>query len=374
MGRRICVALIVGMLGACALEPSPPPEAEPIEPPTPPPARLSIAEIQDVPRMSAGQTAILGSYQVTVRGVRIQGGRVEVDLEAQRGTLEEIERQKGFNPLFLSASQEAGFGLLLLAVEGSAPGPPTLWVVHPSNSEPGPCGAGGGEPPGWAAAGACRFELPPDVAPAYLLLRQFRMGGSLLVPIPIGGVGGEALIPLAPLPPALAGRVRDFPLPPGRPLPLDGLEVTLLDARVVREALPVVDESTGSIIAQGPWAEGWVWVVVRLQARCMRPSGCEAGVSLESPDARTVPMLVGPASGPADPRALPEGTFWDPEGPVLYREHRGPALQLAGGEEAIRALAFSVQEPAARWRIMPVSAVVGETVAVGFLEVAAEAP
>ncbi|MCS6965137.1 MAG: hypothetical protein NZM16_14005, partial [Thermoflexus sp.] len=307
-----------------------------------------------------------------VREVRIQGGRVEVDLEARRGTLEEIEGQKGFNPLFLSASREAGFGLWLLAVEGPAPGPPTLRVIHPSG--PGPCGASGDEPPGWEAAGTCRFELPPDVAPAYLLLRQFRMGGSLLVPIPIGGVGGEALIPLAPLPPALAGRVRDFPLPPGRPLPLDGLEVTLLDARVVREALPVVDESTGSIIAQGPWAEGWVWVVVRLQARCMRPSGCEAGVSLESPDASTVPMLVGPAPGPADPRALPEGTFWDPEGPVLYREHRGPALQLAGGEEAIRALAFSVQEPAARWRIMPVSAVVGETVAVGFLEVAAEAP
>lgn len=366
------LALMVGLLGACAPEPPPLPE-EPAEPPTPPPMRLSILEIQDVYRMSAGQTAILGSYRVTVREVRIQGGQVEVAFEARRGGAEEIERQKAINPLFLSASGEAGFGLLLLTVESSAPGPPTLRVVHPSDSEPGPCGAGGGEPPGWAAAGTCRFEIPPDTAPAYLLLRQFRTGAGLLVPIPIGGVGSEALIPLTPLPPALAGRVRDFPLPPGRPLPLDGLEVTLLNAQVIRQPLPVVDESTGSIRAESA-PHGWAWMVVRLRARCMRPSGCEAGVSLESPDASTVPMLVGPAPGSIDPRTLPKGTFWDPEGPVLYRPRTGYALQLAGGEEAIQVLAFQVGEPISRWRIMSVSTAVGETVAVGFLEVVAEAP
>ncbi len=353
MGRWSLLGAMLGLLSGCVRTSyAPPAPSEPPEPPTPIPVRWSLTEVQAVPgRLTMGETGILGSYFVTVREVNDRGRSVEVTLTMRRGSAEEIERQKAFNPLFLSASGEAGIGVGLLAVEDSSPERLSFRVLFPSESST-LCHAGGGEPPGWEASGRCRFEVPPGAVPAYLIFTQWRQGASLFIPFPMGDVGDQVLMPLPALPPVLTGRVPDLPIPPGAPLRTPGgLEVIVLDARITRQGLPVVDEATGSVGGLGA-GEGSEWVVVRLQARCMRKVGCEASFFLSDPGSgSSPPRLIGPVPGHVDPRALPHGVEFDPEHPVLYR-FGGGVLMFPEGEEAIRVLAFAVPVPAARYRVL----------------------
>jgi hypothetical protein len=65
--------------------------------------------------------------------------------------------------------------------------------------------------------------------------------------IPFESLEHRAVIPLTPLPPALAGKVPDLPVPLGQPVRTpDGVEITVLDSTATSEPLPVGNE-TGSV-------------------------------------------------------------------------------------------------------------------------------
>ena len=353
MKRALAFLGLAGIiLSACRPEPTPPVSPEPS--PTPEAAIVALEEIRGLPRLAPEQVVTVGSYQITMNEVTVQDGRVTVAPQFRRLSAEEIERQKQFNPFFLSASGESGIGIYLL-LPRSGDKSLEFELIAPFGDKG--CGARGDEPPSWEAEESCVFEVPFGRMPAYLYLVEYRAGITMFFPfIPLGDSNPVAVMPLPTLPPELTGVVPERPLPPRTPLrTASGLEVSVEEAWTTYMGLPVIHEDTGSVGSLGA-GEDNEWVVVRLRARCWRSTECEGAVLVRSIDGSTAPPgLVGSVPGQVDPQTLPAGTYFDPAHPALYRySPEGGRLLLREGEELERLLAFSVPSPATHWQVLEV--------------------
>jgi hypothetical protein len=217
---------------------------------------------------------------------------VEVSLDLQPLTPAELERRKYFNPFFLSVGGDSGTRVSLVIWRA---GSGTFALVEPEGAL---CGADIQSDEQRPLRLQCRFRVPADAAPTYLLLSARKVGVTLLAPIvPLESLEHRAVIPLTPLPPALAGKVPELPVPLGQPVRIpDGVEITALDSTVTSEPLPV-SYRTGSVTLYGA-GEREEWRVVRLRLRCGRPDRCVISLGAfrvqRSDGSSSPPTLLGP--------------------------------------------------------------------------------
>jgi hypothetical protein len=298
LSRRVPLLVLLGLsplaLLACVGEKRAAPPPAPSPAPTPPVAEafIHLATLQELRRLSLGDTAVIGPFEVTIREAAVRQNQVEVSLDLQPLTPEELERRKYFNPFFLSVGGDSGTRVSLVIWRA---GSGTFAVVE---SEGALCGAGiqsDGQQP---LRLQCRFRVPADAAPAYLLLSAEKAVVTFFFPfMPFESLEHRAVIPLTPLPPALAGKVPELPVPLGQPVQTpDGVEVTVLDSTVTSEPLPVGDEP-GSVTLYGA-GEREEWRVVRLRLRCGRPDRCAISLGAfrvrRSDGSSSPPDLLGP--------------------------------------------------------------------------------
>jgi hypothetical protein len=297
LSRRVPLLVLLGLsplaLLACVGEKRAAPPPAPSPAPTPPVAKefIHLAILQELSRLSLGDTAVIGPFEVTIREAAVRQNQVEVSLDLQPLTPEELERRKYFNPLFLSVAEYRGTRVSLLIWRA---GSETFALVGPEGAL---CGAdiqSDGQQP---LRLQCRFRVPADAAPTYLLLSARKVAGILLIPVPLVSIEHQAVIPLTPLPPALAGKVPELPVPLGQPVQTpDGVEITVLDSTATSEPLPVGDEP-GSVTLYGA-GKGQEWRVVRLRLRCGRPDRCAISLGAfrvrRSDGSSSPPTLLGP--------------------------------------------------------------------------------
>ncbi|MFZ8844006.1 hypothetical protein [Thermoflexus sp.] len=296
--RRVPLLVLLGLsplaLLACVGEKRAAPPPAPSPAPTPPVAEalIDLATLQELRRLSLGDTAVIGPFEVTIREAAVRQNQVEVSLHLQPLTPAELEQRKQFNPFFLSVGGDRSTWVSLVIWRA---GSGTFALVGPEGAL---CGAdiqSDGQQP---LRLQCRFRVPADAAPAYLLLSARKVGVTLLAPIvPLESLEHRAVIPLTPLPPALAGKVPDLPVPLGQPVRTpDGVEITVLDSTVTSEPLPVGNE-TGSVTLYGA-PEGYKWRVVRLRLQCGRPDRCAISLGAfrvqRSDGSSSPPTLLGP--------------------------------------------------------------------------------
>jgi hypothetical protein len=296
LSRRVPLLVLLGLsplaLLACVGEKRAAPPPAPSPAPTPPVAKefIHLAILQELSRLSLGDTAVIGPFEVTIREAAVRQNQVEVSLDLQPLTPEELERRKYFNPLFLSVAEYRGTRVSLVIWRA---GSETFALVEPEGAL---CGAdiqSDGQQP---LRLQCRFRVPADAAPTYLLLSARKVGGTLLAPIPLDILEHEAVIPLTPLPPALAGKVPELPVPLGQPVQTpDGVEITVLDSTATSEPLPVGDEPGSVTLYEAP--KGQEWRVVRLRLRCGRPDRCALYLGafwVRSDRSYSLPSFLGP--------------------------------------------------------------------------------
>jgi hypothetical protein len=297
LSRRVPLLVLLGLsplaLLACVGEKRAAPPPAPSPAPTPPVAEafIHLAILQELRRLSLGDTAVIGPFEVTIREAAVRQNQVEVSLDLQPLTPEELERRKYFNPLLLSVGRDSGARVSLVIWRA---GSGTFALVEPEGEL---CGAEIQSDEQRPLRLQCRFRVPADAAPTYLLLSARKVGGTLLAPIPLESIEHQAVIPLTPLPPALAGKVPELPVPLGQPVRTpDGVEITVLDSTATSEPLPVGDE-TGSVTLYGA-GEGEEWRVVRLRLRCGRPDRCALSLGAfrvqRSDGSSSPPTLLGP--------------------------------------------------------------------------------
>ena len=302
LSRRVPLLVLLGLsplaLLACVGEKraAPPPAPSPTPTPTVTEAPIDLATLQELGRLSLGDTAIIGPFEVTIREAAVRQNQVEVSLDLQPLTPAELERRKYFNPFFLSVGRDSGTRVSLVIWRA---GSGKFALVKPEGE---PCGTeiqSDEQPP---LRLQCRFRVPADAAPAYLLLSastESTFMALLIIPLPLSSESLEprAVIPLTPLPPAFVGKVPELPVPLGQPVQTpDGVEVTVLDSTVTSEPLPVGNE-TGSVTLYGA-PEGYEWRVVRLRLRCGRPDRCALSLGAfrvrRSDGSSSSPALLGP--------------------------------------------------------------------------------
>jgi hypothetical protein len=300
LSRRVPLLVLLGLsplaLLACVGEKraAPPPAPSPTPTPTVTEAPIDLATLQELRRLSLGDTAVIGPFEVTIREAAVRQNQVEVSLHLQPLTPAELEQRKQFNPFFLSVGGDRGTWVSLVIWRA---GSGTFAVVGPEGAL---CGAdiqSDGQQP---LRLQCRFRVPADAAPAYLLLSAGKAAVTFFFPlIPFESLEHRAVIPLTPLPPALVGKVPDLPVPLGQPVRTpDGVEITVLDSMVTSEPLPVGNE-TGSVTLYGA-PEGYEWRVVRLRLRCGRPDRCALSLGafrVRRSDGSSSPpeLLLGPS-------------------------------------------------------------------------------
>jgi hypothetical protein len=257
-----------------------------------PEALIDLGTLQELRRLSLGDTAVIGPFEVTIREAAVRQNQVEVSLHLQPLTPAELEQRKQFNPFFLSVGGDRGTWVSLVIWRA---GSGTFAVVGPEGAL---CGAdiqSDGQQP---LRLQCRFRVPADAAPAYLLLSAGKAAVTFFFPfIPFESLEHRAVIPLTPLPPALVGNAPDLPVPLGQPVRTpDGVEITVLDSTATSEPLPVGNE-TGSITLLGA-GEGQEWRVVRLRLQCGRPDRCALSLGAfrvqRSDGSSSPPALLGP--------------------------------------------------------------------------------
>jgi hypothetical protein len=264
--------------------PTPTVTEAPIDLPTPPAptptvteAPIDLATLQELGRLSLGDTAVIGPFEVTIREAAVRQNQVEVSLDLQPLTPEELERRKRemflpFPLLIAGSARDRGTWVSLVIWRA---GSGTFALVKPEGE---PCGAEIQSDEQRPLRLQCRFRVPADAAPAYLLLSastESTLWMFPIIPLPISSESLEprAVIPLTPLPPAFVGKVPELPVPLGQPVQTpDGVEVTVLDSTVTSEPLPV-DNETGSVTLYRA-GKGQEWRVVRLRLRCGRPDRC----------------------------------------------------------------------------------------------------
>jgi hypothetical protein len=252
LSRRVPLLVLLGLsplaLLACVGEKRAAPPPAPSPAPTPPVAEalIDLGTLQELRRLSLGDTAVIGPFEVTIREAAVRQNQVEVSLHLQPLTPAELEQRKQFNPFFLSVGGDRGTWVSLVIWRA---GSGTFAVMGPEGAL---CGAdiqSDGQQP---LRLQCRFRVPADAAPAYLLLSAGKAAVTFFFPfIPFESLEHRAVIPLTPLPPALVGKVPDLPVPLGQPVRTpDGVEITVLDSTVTSEPLPVGNE-TGSVTLYG---------------------------------------------------------------------------------------------------------------------------
>jgi hypothetical protein len=117
LSRRVPLLVLLGLsplaLLACVGEKRAAPPPAPSPAPTPPVAEalIDLATLQELRRLSLGDTAVIGPFEVTIREAAVRQNQVEVSLHLQPLTPAELERRKReiSTPSFLLlAPQETG--------------------------------------------------------------------------------------------------------------------------------------------------------------------------------------------------------------------------------------------------------------------------
>jgi hypothetical protein len=335
LSRRVPLLVLLGLsplaLLACVGEKRAAPPPAPSPAPTPPVAEalIDLGTLQELRRLSLGDTAVIGPFEVTIREAAVRQNRVEVSLHLQPLTPAELEQRKQFNPFFLSVGGDRGTWVSLVIWRA---GSGTFAVVGPEGAL---CGAdiqSDGQQP---LRLQCRFRVPADAAPAYLLLSAGKAAVTFFFPfIPFESLEHRAVIPLTPLPPALVGKAPDLPAPLGQPVRTpDGVEITVLDSTATSEPLPVGNEA-GSITLLGA-GEGQEWRVVRLRLRCGRPDRCALSLAA---------FRVRRSDGSSSPPAL--------LGPPPYRPLSPDELILSWQGQETLEFAFSVSTPGRLYNVL----------------------
>ncbi len=248
---------------------------------------LDRIEVQRLRRLPLGTPALAGFYEVRIRSARVEEGHVEALLHLRRLSKEEAERQKFFNPLFFSISEEYGFGLELVTLDPLS----GTFSASGMTADGGYCTAAGDHPPGMEMEVTCSFPVPGGQLPAYLRLVGLRRGAAVWLPVPFEGRTPLALIPLRLPLPGAEGLVPEAPIAPGAVARLpDGTEIAVRGARVLPSVL-VASQPTPFERSPG---EGWAFLAVHLQLHCPE-GGCRGDFSMRFDDSNGVCSYIGPA-------------------------------------------------------------------------------